>query len=114
MALITCPECEKTISDRAIACPNCLYRIREHRHHHAAPKTPKLKAATDPGVPVALQYRFLRGGFWSLTGQKGVMCRCPLCGASTSVELGYAGAEVVCLNCHKRFRVPTGDQQSHD
>ena len=28
MALTTCPECEREVSDRAIACPHCGYPIR--------------------------------------------------------------------------------------
>ena len=27
MALITCPECGKEVSDKATACPNCGYPI---------------------------------------------------------------------------------------
>jgi len=107
MALIACPECEKTISDQVIVCPNCCYRVRERRRQHAAPRAPEPMTVPEPDVPVAVQYRFLWGGFWSLTGQKGVVCRCPLCGTNTSMALGYAGTEVICPDCLGSFRVPT-------
>ena len=29
MSLISCPECDKEISDKALACPNCGYPVRE-------------------------------------------------------------------------------------
>ena len=29
MSLISCPECNKEISDKALACPNCGYPVRE-------------------------------------------------------------------------------------
>ena len=29
MALITCPECEKEISDKAKKCPNCGHPIKQ-------------------------------------------------------------------------------------
>jgi hypothetical protein len=31
MALISCPECEGRVSDRAAACPHCGYPVREER-----------------------------------------------------------------------------------
>jgi hypothetical protein len=31
MALIDCPECAKSISDQAFACPSCGYPLRENR-----------------------------------------------------------------------------------
>ena len=30
MALMTCPECKKKISDAAISCPHCGYPVAEH------------------------------------------------------------------------------------
>ena len=107
MALIACPECEKTISDQVIACPNCRCRVRERRRQHAAPKAPKPKAAPEPDIPVAAQCRYLRGGLWSLAGRKRVVCRCPLCGMNTTTALEHAGTDFLCPHCHGSFRIPT-------
>lgn len=30
MALITCPECGKNVSESAESCPNCGYSIKKH------------------------------------------------------------------------------------
>lgn len=44
MALIQCPECGKSISDAAEACPNCGYPIAEVRKQEAErEKTPQAK-----------------------------------------------------------------------
>ena len=29
MAIIKCPECNKGISDKAVSCPHCGYRLKE-------------------------------------------------------------------------------------
>ena len=29
MALITCPECKKEVSDRALSCPSCAYPLEQ-------------------------------------------------------------------------------------
>ncbi|QKS70137.1 zinc ribbon domain-containing protein [Paenalkalicoccus suaedae] len=34
MALISCPECDRSISDHAKACPHCGYPLRESRTPH--------------------------------------------------------------------------------
>ena len=31
MALISCPECNREISDTVRKCPNCGYKIKNHR-----------------------------------------------------------------------------------
>lgn len=33
MALIKCPECDQTVSDKALKCPKCGYPIQEHLNH---------------------------------------------------------------------------------
>lgn len=38
MALISCPECNREISDTVRKCPNCRYKIKNHR----SKKEPKL------------------------------------------------------------------------
>lgn len=47
MALISCPECEEQISDKALACPHCGYPLRERRRRRsaqaAAPAAPEKK-----------------------------------------------------------------------
>ena len=30
MALMKCPECEQTVSDKAKVCPHCWYTLPEH------------------------------------------------------------------------------------
>lgn len=32
MALMTCPECKKEISDQAVSCPNCGYKMKYCMH----------------------------------------------------------------------------------
>ena len=32
MALITCPECGREISDQATACPHCGFPVQSHIH----------------------------------------------------------------------------------
>ena len=107
MALIACPECEKTISDQAVARPNCGYPVRGRQQQQpAAPKTPKPKSAPKRDVPVALQCKFLHGDFWSWSGQTGIKCRCPICGGNVSGTLNEAGKQVICPLCGGDFRVP--------
>ena len=36
MGLITCPECQNTVSDKAEVCPKCGYPIAKHLQSEAA------------------------------------------------------------------------------
>lgn len=40
MALITCPECGREISDKAAACPHCGFPIQEHLRAQEKPAAP--------------------------------------------------------------------------
>lgn len=40
MALITCPECGREISDKAVACPHCGFPIQEHLQAQEKPASP--------------------------------------------------------------------------
>ena len=87
MALIACPECEKQISDKAIACPNCGYPVRERQQETAptpppipvAPKTPTKKP--EEQLPAALDVRrvTVRISLWRKRAVK-LQHRCPTCG----------------------------------
>ena len=50
MALITCPECSREVSDQAVACPHCGYPLRAK----SAPASPALGDA-DTRILQALQ-----------------------------------------------------------
>jgi len=50
MALITCPECTKRISNTAQACPNCGYDLKA-----AKKKLEQSKAAKGELVPVSVE-----------------------------------------------------------
>ncbi|MBR2789875.1 MAG: hypothetical protein IKD70_04575, partial [Eggerthellaceae bacterium] len=47
MALITCPECKRIISEFAISCPSCGYPLREM----GAPKNDKESEAKASSAP---------------------------------------------------------------
>ena len=55
MALIRCPECGRTVSDRAAACPDCAFPIREWlQEQPVVPESPAPEALapeTEPAVP---------------------------------------------------------------
>ena len=48
MALITCPECEQQLSDKAFACPHCGYPMTAQENQ--APK-PKIRTSKHPRLP---------------------------------------------------------------
>lgn len=54
MALINCPECSHSVSDKAFTCPNCGYPIQN------AQKTPRAPSARKP------RYKKLPNGFGSI------------------------------------------------
>jgi len=53
MALISCPECGKEISDVARACPHCGYAIRESLTNQAK-RTPLIEKAPAYGYGISL------------------------------------------------------------
>lgn len=62
MALINCPECEKEISDQAVACPHCGYQMSEEitqnaevsKEEETPPKKGRVKKAILVLVPICL------------------------------------------------------------
>lgn len=53
MALITCPECEKQISDKAATCPNCGYPLADiHNAQDASPDGMEASESTTDDVPL--------------------------------------------------------------
>ena len=48
MALISCPECAKQVSDKAAACPNCGHPI--FKNASAAPSSPASQVPRPPGA----------------------------------------------------------------
>ena len=109
MALITCPDCNREISDKATACPNCGHPTETQAHRFAGPPGccslcgGSLKKGTDAksegsgclillfglllspfllGIPIALYGLHLmskREGFW----------RCRKCDAKFDREIKW-------------------------
>ena len=114
MALIACPECEKTISDKAIACPNCGYPVRKRQQETAstpppipiAPKTPT--KPPEEQLPAALDVRrvTVRIGFWRKQVVK-LQHRCPTCGHTMQADPHLRGRKLRCRRCEAPFRIAT-------
>ena len=51
MALITCPECSHSVSDKAISCPNCGYPIKSSPATKQAQNMPGKAARRHPKLP---------------------------------------------------------------
>ena len=114
MALIACPECEKQISDKAIACPNCGYPVRERQQETAptpppipvAPKTPTKKP--EEQLPAALDVRrvTVRISLWRKRAVK-LQHRCPTCGHTMQADPHLRGRKLICRRCEAPFRIAT-------
>jgi len=55
MALITCPECGSTVSDKAEKCPQCAFPINEAKAALSTPKNIKTEVIVKPKEGCFLQ-----------------------------------------------------------
>ena len=108
MALISCPECERQISDKAVVCPHCGYPVRELRQApptkvpEQPPTTPPPEKPAELEVPLALRVKWVNGIFSTTIEHK-----CPICGRSLRGNTDQAGQYVSCPYCKRRYRLPT-------
>ncbi|NNF87976.1 MAG: DUF4190 domain-containing protein [Acidimicrobiia bacterium] len=67
MALISCPECSREVSDRAPACPNCGYPIPEPSSEQAdlMAKADDLRDAGMPGVAKIAEDKARQAGVYA-------------------------------------------------
>lgn len=116
MALIKCPECEKEISDAAIACPHCGYTISRSTLTSQSQNTPLPPVSTASriggicciilgfiSIPIALimgvlpiigSIFLISMGFHFVSARHGI---CPYCGKDVSVS----GTNCKCPHCRK-------------
>ena len=120
MALISCPECEKQVSDKAVACPHCGYPLaeplqRELGHGVAERKTadkpsePPQSGQTHEDIPNALKVkrRVAEQDFWCNPKHWYLDVVCPICGLPAQASIHQRGQTVCCPHCERDFRVPT-------
>jgi len=55
MALITCPECGASVSDKAEKCPQCAYPINQQRNVPPPPNNMKTEVVVKPKEGCFLQ-----------------------------------------------------------
>jgi hypothetical protein len=100
MALITCEECGKSISDRASSCPHCGMPLS------ANPVTPAPDASPTPVMTTDSPSKFVVAGN---------PVTCPKCGSwqvhaekrgwnALSGDFGSSRIFITCLKCGHRFR----------
>lgn len=77
MALITCPDCHREVSDQAVACPQCGRPIARAR----------VAAEDSQGQPASVSFT------------------CPKCKNTMSVPERYAGRQLKCTTCGSPFQV---------
>ena len=99
MALISCPECGKQISDKAAACPNCGYPISPQPQQVQQPQQEEYLCCPRCGSRElhaehkgfsggkALAGAFLTGGIGLLAG-----------------TIGSRDTQITCLKCGKKFK----------
>ena len=127
MALISCPECGKEVSDKAKACPHCGYEInpeikveedskiakKPKERKELSPKQKKVRKALIIGIPIAIVslfciYLFLspRTFKWCCIHRKqGATCTAPItclrCGKTWGSALGHEWAGATCTEPKK-------------
>jgi len=65
--LIDCPECSRSVSDRAAACPDCAFPIAEHRAESLAAETLTKERASRKRAGATDCVRCEARGFWTET-----------------------------------------------
>lgn len=136
MALITCPECGKEISDTAKACPNCGFLLEQNQKLKIR-RTPLSKRksqiilgvvsilfglltfyaaffwADGPIIAALLSMGglfFVYGGYYVLPGvQKGI---CPYC--NNEVKVACRARTCKCPHCHKISNKKDGQLETMD
>src|SRR5690606_38457087 len=67
MALITCPECSRDVSDQAASCPNCAYPLSRQRHGPVARSAGANTGQGSAGNVLAAVLSFFIPGLGQLT-----------------------------------------------
>jgi len=65
MALITCPECKKKISETAVSCPNCGYQLTQEKVAEIKKKEDQVRGLGCLAVIVILVIFYMMGFFSS-------------------------------------------------
>lgn len=97
MALITCPECNSQVSDKAATCPHCGYPISEQQNLQNEVPIPKSASSVEPQFYIDRVH----------AGKVYIRCKCgctiekPFSFASRNSQESYTLNEtLVCPQCH--------------
>ena len=100
MALISCPECGKEVSDKAKTCPHCGYSLTEVEPMEVVPKV-RVTELSEPKSNFILGFILVSAGIAMIAFVPKQTGPCPYCGHDITIRASAVTEK--CPHCHETF-----------